>query len=95
MVAALNGTKHSAADGNLLCAVIIVFKFVMQKLVGLPEVTWSLLPGGGGIVRMVRLLGFTNCPAALLMEGKQLSVEKAQSLGLIHDLAENETEFTQ
>ncbi len=31
----------------------------------------------------------------LLMEGKQLSVEKAQSLGLIHDLAENETELTQ
>ncbi len=45
---------------------------------GLPEVTLGLLPGGGGIVRMVRLLGLQNA-LPLLMEGKQFGVEKAQS----------------
>ena len=59
---------------------------------GLPEVTLGLLPGGGGIVRMVRLLGLQTA-LPLLMEGRQFGVAQAQALGLIHDTAENEQEL--
>lgn len=54
---------------------------------GLPEVTLGLLPGGGGIVRMVRFLGLQNA-FPFLMEGKQFDVKTAVSLGLVHDTAD-------
>src|SRR5690606_1135671 len=57
-----------------------------------PEVTLGLLPGGGGIVRSVRLLGLQNA-FPLLMEGKQFGVDKARSLGLIHDVADSADEL--
>lgn len=56
--------------------------------VGLPEVTLGLLPGGGGVARMVRLLGL-EAAFPFLMEGKQVSPEKALKAGLIHELAED------
>ncbi|MBB5082062.1 3-hydroxyacyl-CoA dehydrogenase NAD-binding domain-containing protein [Nonomuraea endophytica] len=52
---------------------------------GLPEVTLGLLPGGGGVVRTVRLLG----PAAalpLLMEGERLPPRRALDAGLVDRL---------
>ncbi|XID74424.1 3-hydroxyacyl-CoA dehydrogenase NAD-binding domain-containing protein [Alkanindiges sp. WGS2144] len=58
---------------------------------GLPEVTLGLLPGGGGIVRMVRLLGLQNA-FPFLMEGKQFDIKKAVSLGLVHDTADSSEE---
>ncbi|MDM1284975.1 3-hydroxyacyl-CoA dehydrogenase NAD-binding domain-containing protein [Acinetobacter indicus] len=61
---------------------------------GLPEVTLGLLPGGGGIVRMVRLLGLQTA-FPFLIEGKQFGVEKALSLGLIHDTADSADEMLQ
>lgn len=92
VVAALNGTALGGGwELALCCHHRIAIRDPKTKF-GLPEVTLGLLPGGGGIVRMVRLLGLQTA-LPLLMEGKQLSVEKAQSLGLIHDLAENETEL--
>ncbi|MFY0702153.1 MAG: enoyl-CoA hydratase/isomerase family protein [Bermanella sp.] len=56
--------------------------------VGLPEVTLGLLPGGGGVARMVRLLGL-EAAFPFLMEGKQVSPEKALKAGLVHELAED------
>jgi len=56
--------------------------------VGLPEVTLGLLPGGGGVARMVRLLGIEKA-LPFLMEGKQSNPEKALKAGLIHDIAED------
>lgn len=56
--------------------------------VGLPEVTLGLLPGGGGVARMVRLLGL-EAAFPFLMEGKQLNPEKALKAGLIHELADD------
>lgn len=59
---------------------------------GLPEVTLGLLPGGGGIIRMVRLLGLQTA-LPYLLEGKQFGVEQAKNLGLIHDTADTEQEL--
>ncbi len=53
---------------------------------GLPEVTLGLLPGGGGVVRMVRLLGLEKA-LPYLVEGKKVRPQEALKAGLIHDIA--------
>lgn len=88
VVAALNGTALGGGwELALGCHYRIALNDAKAKF-GLPEVTLGLLPGGGGIVRMVRLLGLQNA-FPLLMEGKQVGVEKAKSLGLIQDTADS------
>ncbi|RFS35954.1 3-hydroxyacyl-CoA dehydrogenase [Acinetobacter sp. SWAC5] len=87
VAAALNGTALGGWELALGCHYRIALNDAKAKF-GLPEVTLGLLPGGGGIVRMVRLLGLQNA-FPLLMEGKQIGVEKAKSLGLIQDTADS------
>ncbi|MFD1438788.1 3-hydroxyacyl-CoA dehydrogenase NAD-binding domain-containing protein [Acinetobacter terrae] len=92
VVAALNGTALGGGWELALCCHHRIALNDTKAKFGLPEVTLGLLPGGGGIVRMVRLLGLQNA-FPLLMEGKQFSVDKAKSLGLIHDIVETEQEL--
>ncbi len=92
VVAALNGTALGGGWELALCCHQRIALNNPKAQFGLPEVTLDLLPGGGGIVRMVRLLGLQSA-LPLLMEGKQLSVDQALSLGLIHDSANTETEL--
>ena len=81
VVAALNGTALGGGwELALGCHHRIALNDAKAKF-GLPEVTLGLLPGGGGVVRMVRLLGLQNA-FPFLMEGKQFGVDKAKSLGL-------------
>ena len=92
VVAALNGTALGGGwEIALGCHARIALNDPKSKF-GLPEVTLGLLPGGGGIVRMVRLLGLQNA-FPFLMEGKQFGVDKAKSLGLIHDTADSVDEL--
>ncbi|QIO05123.1 3-hydroxyacyl-CoA dehydrogenase NAD-binding domain-containing protein [Acinetobacter shaoyimingii] len=92
VVAALNGTALGGGwEIALGCHYRIALNDPKAKF-GLPEVTLGLLPGGGGVVRMVRLLGLQNA-FPFLMEGKQFGVDKAKSLGLIHDTAETAEEL--
>lgn len=94
VVACLNGTALGGGwELALGCHHRIALKDPKTKF-GLPEVTLGLLPGGGGIVRMVRLLGIQTA-LPYLLEGKQFGVEKAVSLGLVHDTAEHEDELMQ
>ena len=92
VVAALNGTALGGGwEIALGCHARIALNDPKAKF-GLPEVTLGLLPGGGGIVRMVRLLGLQNA-FPFLMEGKQFGIDKAKSLGLIQDTADSEQEL--
>ena len=52
---------------------------------GLPEVTIGLLPGGGGIVKMTRLLGLMGAQPYVL-ESKLFNPAEARELGLVHEL---------
>lgn len=54
---------------------------------GLPEVTLGLLPGGGGIIRMVRLLGLQGA-FPYIIEGKQFKPEQGVKAGLVHELSD-------
>ncbi|GLH49957.1 3-hydroxyacyl-CoA dehydrogenase NAD-binding domain-containing protein [Pseudomonas lactis] len=53
---------------------------------GLPEVTLGLLPGGGGVVRMVRMLGLEKA-LPYLLEGKKVRPAQALQAGLIDEVA--------
>ncbi len=53
---------------------------------GLPEVTLGLLPGAGGVTKMVRLLGL-QAAFPFLVEGKLMRPGDAAKLGLIQGLA--------
>jgi len=59
---------------------------------GLPEVTLGLLPGGGGVVRMVRLLGLEKA-LPYLLEGKKLRPAQALQAGLIDEVATDRDEL--
>ncbi|MCB0508262.1 MAG: 3-hydroxyacyl-CoA dehydrogenase NAD-binding domain-containing protein [Chitinophagales bacterium] len=87
VVAALNGT---ALGGGLEIALACHYRIALNNLkaqFGLPEVGLGLLPGGGGIVRLTRMIGLQ--PALpLLSEGKRLKVKEALSNGLINEIAE-------
>ncbi|GAA4536135.1 3-hydroxyacyl-CoA dehydrogenase NAD-binding domain-containing protein [Pseudonocardia xishanensis] len=54
---------------------------------GLPEVTLGLLPGGGGVTRITRMLGIANGFMNVLAQGQRLTPEKALELGIIDELA--------
>ncbi len=83
VVAALNG---SALGGGLELALACHHRIALanpKARFGLPEVTLGLLPGGGGVVRTVRMLGVVDALMNVLLKGPQLRVDQALSLGLI------------
>lgn len=88
VVAAINGAALGGGyEICLACNHRIVMKNPKTKI-GLPEVSLGLLPGGGGVVRLTRLLGLEKA-LPFLMEGTQVNPEKAVKTGLCHELAED------
>jgi 3-hydroxyacyl-CoA dehydrogenase/enoyl-CoA hydratase/3-hydroxybutyryl-CoA epimerase len=93
VAAAVNG---AALGGGLEIALACHHRVVLDDpkvKLGFPEVTLGLLPGGGGIVRSVRLLGLTTALLELLLQGQQLRPSKAMELGLVHELAADRDEL--
>jgi 3-hydroxyacyl-CoA dehydrogenase/enoyl-CoA hydratase/3-hydroxybutyryl-CoA epimerase len=86
VVAALNG--HALGGGleiALACHARIALDDARLKI-GQPEVKFGLLPGGGGTVRLPRLIGI-QAALQLMTEGTDLSPQKALALGLVTALA--------
>ena len=88
VIAALDG--HTVGGGleiALACDIRIARRD--SGKVGLPEVTLGVLPGTGGTQRMARALP-KNKAIELMAEGKLISFEEAQELGLINYIYESE-----
>lgn len=86
VVAAING---AALGGGWEICLACHYRIALDEpsvQLGLPEVTLGLLPGGGGVVRMVRLLGLEKA-LPYLLEGKKVRPQQALQAGLIHALA--------
>jgi 3-hydroxyacyl-CoA dehydrogenase / enoyl-CoA hydratase / 3-hydroxybutyryl-CoA epimerase len=82
IVAAING---AALGGGFELCLACNHRVVWDHpaaVVGLPEVTLGLLPGGGGIVRLVNLLGLEKA-LPLLLEGARMNARQAHEAGLV------------
>ncbi len=86
VVAAINGAALGGGWELCLACHHRIALDQKQVRVGLPEVTLGLSPGGGGIVRLVRMLGLEKA-LPLLMQGKTLSAQQALQAGLIDQIA--------
>lgn len=61
--------------------------------VGLPEVTLGLLPGGGGVVRSVRLLGVQRALNEVLLSGKTFGAIAALESGLVDEIVSDQADL--
>ncbi|WP_215454145.1 3-hydroxyacyl-CoA dehydrogenase NAD-binding domain-containing protein [Streptomyces sp. ATCC 21386] len=93
VVAAINGAALGGGyEPALACHHRIALDAPGSKI-GCPEVTLGLLPGGGGVVRTVRLLGITDALLKVLLQGTQYSPRRALDNGLIHEVAATREEL--
>ena len=91
VVAAING---AAMGGGLEIALATHHRIALTDAkVALPEVKLGLLPGCGGVTRVVRLLGVVEALTKVLLQGNEYKAAKAQELGLIDELAETPDEL--
>src|SRR5215472_994352 len=93
VIAALNG--HTVGGGleiALACDLRIARRGAGK--VGLPEVNLGVLPGTGGTQRLARALP-KNKAIELMTEGKLISFEEAQELGLVNYIYEPENYWEQ
>ncbi|MCD6735018.1 MAG: 3-hydroxyacyl-CoA dehydrogenase NAD-binding domain-containing protein [Burkholderiaceae bacterium] len=92
VVAAING---SALGGGLEIALSCHARLCIDDPsieIGFPEVTLGLLPGAGGVVKTVRLLGLQGA-LPFLSEGRRVAPAKARSMGLIDGLVHDREEL--
>ena len=93
VVAALNGT---ALGGGLEIALACHHRVAINDKsarFGLREVTRGLRPGGGGVTRVIRMLGIQDGLMKVLMQGQRMKADKAQKVGLIDELAVDRDEM--
>lgn len=92
VVAVLGG---SALGGGLELALACHHRVALDRPAarfGFPEVTLGLLPGAGGVVRGVRLLGLTEALLHVLLEGARHTPERAREIGLVDEVVATEEE---
>ena len=89
VVAAING---AALGGGLEIALACHHRIVVndpKAEIGLPEVTLGLLPGGGGVTRVVRMLGIQQALMDVLLTGTRFKPATARDKGLVDELIES------
>ena len=86
VVAAING---AALGGGLEVALAANYRVAADargSKIGLPEVSLGLLPGAGGISRVVRMIGIQDALMKLILQGKQVNPTKAKDIGLVDEV---------
>ncbi len=86
VVAAING---AALGGGLEICLACHHRIIVDDpnaVVGFPEVQLGLLPGAGGVVRTVRMLGIADALLQLLMQGQRHRPAKAKELGVVDEI---------
>ena len=79
-VAAISGY---ALGGGCEVALCCDFRIAAENAVlGLPEITLGIIPGGGGTQRLPRLIG-KGAAAKLIMLGEMIKAEEAEKIGLV------------
>ena len=93
VVAAINGAALGGGyEITLACNHRIAVDDDSVKI-GLPESTLGLLPGGGGVTRVVRLLGLQSGLMDVLLPGTQFKPSVAKEKGLVDELVATREEL--
>jgi 3-hydroxyacyl-CoA dehydrogenase / enoyl-CoA hydratase / 3-hydroxybutyryl-CoA epimerase len=88
VVAAFNGSALGGGlEIGLACHRRIALDDPKAKF-GTPEVSLGLLPGAGGVVRTVRMLGIMDAVLNVLGQGQQMKPAKALKVGIIDQVVE-------
>src|SRR3954454_15731066 len=93
VVAAING---AALGGGFEITLACHHRIVVddpKAVVGFPEVQLGLLPGAGGVVRSVRLLGIVDALMQLLLQGQRLKPAQAKELGVVDEVVASRDEL--
>jgi 3-hydroxyacyl-CoA dehydrogenase/enoyl-CoA hydratase/3-hydroxybutyryl-CoA epimerase len=86
VVAAING---AALGGGLEIALATHHRIAVDDpkvVLGFPEVQLGLLPGAGGVVRSVRMVGIVNALMQLLLQGQRYRPAKAKEVGIVDEI---------
>ena len=89
VVAAINGTALGGGLEIALAAHHRIAADVPGARLGLPEVTLGLLPGGGGITRVVRMLGLQDALTKVILVGTKYAPRDALKVGLVDDVVDD------
>ena len=92
VVAAINGT---ALGGGFELALACHRRIVVsdpETQLGFPEVLIGMMPGGGGVIRLMWLLGIEKA-YPVIAEGKRFNPREALEAGLVDELAVNELDM--
>jgi 3-hydroxyacyl-CoA dehydrogenase/enoyl-CoA hydratase/3-hydroxybutyryl-CoA epimerase len=92
VVAAINGAAMGGGMEICLVANHRVMWNSPKVMLAMPEVTLGLLPGGGGMVRTIHMLGLEKA-LPLILEGTRLNPAKAMEIGLADELVEQEEDL--
>lgn len=92
VVAAINGKAASTGFELALACHHRIALNASHALIGFPEVHLGFIPGGGGIGRLIWMIGMKKA-FPLFSEGKLLQAKEAFRLGLVDDLVDNADEL--
>jgi len=93
VVAAING---AALGGGLEICLATHHRIALDDpkvQLGFPEVQLGLLPGAGGVVRTVRMLGIVDALMQLLLQGQRLRPAKAKEVGIVDEIVATRDEL--
>ncbi len=86
VAAAING---AALGGGLEICLACHHRVIVddpKAVLGFPEVQLGLLPGAGGVVRSVRMVGIVDALMQLLLQGQRHKPAKAKELGIVDEV---------
>ena len=93
VVAAINGAALGGGLELALCTHRRIALDVKGSEIGLPEVSLGLLPGGGGTVRVPRMIGIQSALLNVLLQGQRNKPAKAKEIGLVDEVVSTPEEL--
>lgn len=87
------GMNGAALGGGYEIALACHYRVALEDAkMGLPEAQLGLMPGAGGVVRMVRLHGLQDA-VTYVSQGKQFNGRRAIEKGFCHEIAADEADM--